>query len=112
MTEALVPDFNLTAQIKAERKARLEENLQASKDGPTPADKALAQLSFTPGWGHLEDYIRGQIEALHAMVEGAIGEGASFAEIGERATLAQLAGEELESIIDFVNSKAQNVEQT
>ena len=112
MTNAIVPDFAVAAKIKTERRQRLEAALIASKDGPTKTDLEIAKLALTPGWEHIEDFISEQIEGLHSMVGQAISSGASFQEIGERATLAQLAGEELQTIIDFVKERAKSVGQT
>lgn len=106
---ALIPDFDVFNKMREER-ARVEA--EQSESGITKSEKHVADLASHSGWQEVEKHIIERVEALQKGVQGAIANGSSFVEIGERAVIAKMVQEELEGVLNFVRTREKYVKDS
>lgn len=77
--------------------ASLEKEEEEQSDSELE-EEALGNLSLTGGWKIIDDYIQELEDELDGMVRGLMAAGASFEEIGQRATVKEVAKDALEKV--------------
>lgn len=75
--------------------------VEKAKD-PITEEKQIAWMAKTPGWKHMESYIKDLIVALDVPAQQSMEAGCSYDEIGRKTIVAQLTKEFLGKVLGKV----------
>ena len=92
MSEAIKPDY-----FKPFRQV-INEDVTPEKE-----EQQIAWMAKTPGWKHMDRFIRDLQQSLEIPAKQAMENGCSYEDIGRKTIVAQLSKEVLQKILDRVN---------